>query len=65
MFKAGLSAVPVVGGSFSSLITDYIPNRKMERIGFYQDGSVEKLLDRLTPLGKSLIEFLTHERVKG
>jgi hypothetical protein len=50
VFRAALSAVPTVGGVFSSLMTDYIPNRRATRIIEFAEAvasDIVKISDRL------------------
>ena len=47
MVKAGISAVPIVGGSIASLISDYVPTATQSTV----DEAIEMLSGRLERLG--------------
>ena len=60
IFKAGVSAVPVVGGSIASLIGDYIPSatqKSINRAIELLEKKLKELEGRLDPLGVNKDEF--------
>lgn len=57
VFKAVLSGVPTIGGLFTSLINDYIPDRKMERLVDFAEVVVEDI--------KNIADRLDNDYVKS